>query len=180
VEPEKGLSAIRIAADIITRLPQGRLDENTTFNVGTIEGGSVRNTVPENTTIRGEFRSTSLESLDSIRIQVTEAIEEVKNLYPEADLENHLHTEFESYTLTDDDPSTNRTKRALESIGLEPIMKPSGGGTDGNVFRLNGISSVVVGMADHGMHTVREYVTIPDLVDAAHLCEALLRNEEAQ
>jgi len=180
VEPEKGLSAIRIAADIITRLPQGRLDENTTFNVGTIEGGSVRNTVPENTTIRGEFRSTSLESLDSIRIQVTEAIEEVKNLYPEADLENHLHTEFESYTLTDDDPSTNRTKRALESIGLEPIMKPSGGGTDGNVFRLNGISSVVVGMADHGMHTVREYVTIPDLVDAAHLCEALLRNEITQ
>ena len=180
VEPEKGLSAIRIAADIITRLPQGRLDENTTFNVGTIEGGSVRNTVPENTTIRGEFRSTSFESLDSIRIQVTEAIEEVKNLYPEADLENHLHTEFEAYTLTDDDPSTRRTKRALESIGLEPIMKPSGGGTDGNVFRLNGISSVVVGMADHGMHTVREYVTIPDLVDAAHLCEALLRDEEAQ
>jgi len=180
VEPEKGLSAIRIAADIITRLPQGRLDENTTFNVGTIEGGSVRNTVPENATIRGEFRSTSLESLDIIRIQVTEAIEEVKHLYPDADLENHLHTEFETYTLTNDDPSTNRTKRALESIGLEPIMKPSGGGTDGNVFRLNGISSVVVGMADHGMHTVREYVTIPDLVDAAHLCEALLRNQGDQ
>ena len=176
VEPEKGLSAIRIAAEIITRLPQGRLDENTTFNIGNIEGGTVRNAVPENTIIKGEFRSTSLESLDGLRVQIADVIKEVQDIYPEASLDDHLHTEFETYTLTDDDPATLRTKKALANIGLTPTMKPSGGGTDGNVFRLNGISSVVVGMADHGMHTVREFVTIPDLVDAAHLCEALLRD----
>ena len=176
VEPEKGLSAIQIAADIISRLPQGRLDENTTFNVGNIEGGTVRNAVPENTTIKGEFRSTSLESLDGLRVQIADVLKEVRDLYPDALVDDHLHTEFETYTLTDDDPATLRTKNALASIGLDPTMKPSGGGTDGNVFRLNGISSVVVGMADHGMHTVREFVTIPDLVDAAHLCEALLRD----
>ncbi|HIC49211.1 MAG TPA: M20/M25/M40 family metallo-hydrolase, partial [Dehalococcoidia bacterium] len=176
VEPEKGLSAIQIAAHIISRLPQGRLDENTTFNVGNIEGGTVRNAVPENTTIKGEFRSTSLESLDGLRVQIAEVLKEVRDLYPDALVDDHLHTEFETYTLTDDDPATLRTKNALASIGLDPTMKPSGGGTDGNVFRLNGISSVVVGMADHGMHTVREFVTIPDLVDAAHLCEALLRD----
>jgi len=176
VEPEKGLSAIQIAADIISRLPQGRLDENTTFNVGNIEGGTVRNAVPENTTIKGEFRSTSLESLDGLRVQIADVLKEVRDLYPDALVDDHLHTEFETYTLTHDDPATLRTKNALVSIGLDPTMKPSGGGTDGNVFRLNGISSVVVGMADHGMHTVREFVTIPDLVDAAHLCEALLRD----
>jgi tripeptide aminopeptidase len=54
-------------------------------------------------------------------------------------------------------------------------MKPSGGGTDGNIFRQRGISAVVVGMADTNMHTVREFVIISDLVDAAHLCETLLR-----
>ena len=176
VEPEKGLSAIRIAADIITRLPQGRLDENTTFNIGNIEGGTVRNAVPENTIIKGEFRSTSLESLDGLRVQIADVIKEVQDIYPEASLDDHLHTEFETYTLTDADPATLRTMKALANIGVTPTMKPSGGGTDGNVFRLNGISSVVVGMADHGMHTVREFVTIPDLVDAAHLCEALLRD----
>ncbi|MEC9278240.1 MAG: M20/M25/M40 family metallo-hydrolase [Chloroflexota bacterium] len=176
VEPEKGLSAIQIAADIISRLPQGRLDENTTFNIGNIEGGTVRNAVPENTTIKGEFRSTSLESLDGLRVQIADVLKEVRDLYPDALVDDHLHTEFQTYTLTDDDPATLRTKNALASIGLDPTMKPSGGGTDGNVFRLNGISSVVVGMADHGMHTVREFVTIPDLVDAAHLCEALLRD----
>jgi tripeptide aminopeptidase len=175
VEPEKGLSAIRIASEIITRLPQGRLDSETTFNVGNIQGGTVRNAVPENTLIKGEFRSRNLETLDNIRLQINEALKEVRGLFPEAVIEDHLHTEFETYTLTDDDPATSRVKSTLRDLGLEPVMRPSGGGTDGNVFRLRGISAVVVGMADHSMHTVREYVTIPDLVDAAHLCEALLR-----
>ena len=145
--------------------------------MGLIEGGTVRNAVPESTTVRGEFRSTNLENLDELRVQITDAINEVERLFPEATIDNDFHVEFETYTLTDDDPATMRVKETLRGLGLDPIMKSSGGGTDGNVFRLNGISSVVVGMADHGMHTVREYVTIPDLVDAAHLCEALLRVE---
>lgn len=175
VEPEKGLSSIRIAAEIISRLPQGRLSDDTTFNIGNIEGGTVRNAVPENTILKGEFRSRNLEALDTIQLQISEVTKEVRQLFPEAVIETHLHTEFETYTLTDDDPATNRVKKTLRSLGLEPTMRPSGGGTDGNIFRTHGISSVVIGMADHGMHTVREYVTIPDLVDAAHLCETLLR-----
>ena len=179
VEPEKGLSAIRIAAELITRLPQGRLDEETTFNIGTIEGGSVRNTVAETTIIHGEFRSRNIETLDDIRVQVSEALDEVREMFPEAELDDHLHTEFETYTLSDDDAATSRVVSALEGLGLEPMFQPSGGGTDGNVFRLRGMSAVVVGMADHGMHTVREYVVIPELVDTAHLCEALLRQQDS-
>ena len=178
VEPEKGISAIRIAAELIVRLPQGRLDEESTFNIGTIEGGSVRNTVAETTLIRGEFRSRNLETLDDVRFQISEALKEVRGMFPEAELDDHLHTEFETYTLSSDDPATARVTDALRRLGLEPDMRPSGGGTDGNVFRLRGISSVVVGMADHGMHTVREYVIIPELVDTAHLCEALIRTHE--
>ena len=175
VEPEKGLSAIRVAAELITRLPQGRLDRETTFNVGTIEGGQVRNAVPESTTIVGEFRSMNIETLDSVRMQLGESLDEVRKQFPEAVIEDHLQTDFETYVLTDGEPALERVEAALRSIGLEPTMKPSGGGTDGNVFRLKGISAVVVGMADTGMHTKTEYVTIPDLVDAAHFCEAVIR-----
>ena len=174
VEPEKGLSAIRIATELMARLPQGRLDDETTFNIGTIEGGSVRNAVPENTLVTGEFRSRNLETLDGVHLQLMEAIEEVRRMFPEAVIEDHLHTEFESYNLTEDDPATKRVMSTLRTLGLEPTLRPSGGGTDGNIFRQRGISAVVVGMADHDMHTVREYVTISDLVDAAHLCETLL------
>ena len=175
VEPEKGLSAIRIASEIVTRLPQGRIDNETTFNVGTIEGGSVRNAVAESASLRGEFRSRNLSTLDGIRLDLTAAIDEVKRMFPEAVIDDQLHTEFEAYVLTDDDPATRRVTTALRTLGLEPAMAPSGGGTDGNVFRRHGISAVVVGMADHNMHTVREYVTIPDLMDAARLCETLLK-----
>ena len=174
VEPEKGLSAIRIATELMARLPQGRLDDETTFNIGTIEGGSVRNAVPENTLVTGEFRSRNLETLDGVHLQLMEAIEEVRRMFPEAVIEDHVHTEFESYNLTEDDPATKRVMSTLRTLGLEPTLRPSGGGTDGNIFRQRGISAVVVGMADHNMHTVREYVTISDLVDAAHLCETLL------
>ena len=175
IEPEKGLSAIRIAAEIITRLPQGRLDEETTFNIGTIRGGAVFNAVPETAVVRGEFRSRNLETFDSIRLQLTEAIVDVRSMFPEAVVEERLDTLFETYTLTEEDPAASRVRTALRTLGLEPTTLPSGGGTDGNVFRGRGISAVVLGMATQGMHTVREYVAIPDLVDAAHICETLLR-----
>ncbi len=175
IEPEKGLSAIRIASEIVTRLPQGRLDEETTFNVGTIEGGSVRNAVPELTILTGEFRSLNLETMDAVLLQLNEALGEVRGMFPEAVIDDHLHTEFEAYSLDESDPMVRRIMDALDRLGMRPTMGTSGGGSDGNIFRQRGIRSVVVGMGDHGMHTVREYVTIPDLVDAAHLCEELIR-----
>ena len=176
VEPEKGISAIRIASELVNQLPNGRLDQETTFNVGTFESGSTRNTVPETAIIRGEFRSINIENIYSLKSQLKEIISNIRSQFPEAKVHDNITTEFHSYTLPNDDPSTHRVKKALESLGLTPLMKPSGGGTDGNVFRLNGINSTVVGMADNNMHSIREFVTIPDLVDAAHFCEQVLRS----
>ena len=176
VEPEKGISAIRVAAELIIRLPQGRLSSDTTFNIGLIEGGSVRNTVPENARIVGEFRSQDLEVIDNLGLEISQALETVRSMYPEAILDQHLHTEFEHYEFGETDRTYGRVAGALRELGLEPQMKASGGGTDGNIFRQRGITSVVVGMADTGMHTVREHVKIPELVDAARFCEVLLRD----
>ena len=175
VEPEKGLSAIKLVAELISRLPQGRLDAETTFNVGTVKGGNVRNTVPESASLVGEFRSTDLETLDGLRLQITEALDAVRRRFPDATIEDHIHTDFEAYTLSDDDPATRRVKGVIRSVGLRPTMKHSGGGSDANIFRLKGISAVVVGIADHHMHTLQEYVTIPDLLDVARFSEALIR-----
>jgi tripeptide aminopeptidase len=169
------LSAIRVATEIISRLPQGRLDQETTFNLATINGGTVRNAVPETTELTGEFRSSNEESLEAVRLQLEQAVEAARQMFPEAGIEVESRTQFHSYRLTDDDPALKRVKAALESLGLQPTMKASGGGSDANVFRLKGISAVVVGMATRNMHTVREEVRIPELVQAALLCETLLR-----
>ena len=175
-EPEKGLSSIKIASEIIARLPQGRLDSESTFNTGTIEGGSVRNAVPEQTILTGEFRSINIETMDNMQVQMADAISEVRSLFPEAEISEHFETEFESYSLNEEDPAVQRVVQALNKIGMQPTMGKSGGGSDGNIFRQRGIQSVVVGMGDHGMHSVREFVTISDLVDAAHLCEEIIRD----
>ena len=87
VEPEKGLSAIRIASDIISQLPQGRLDEETTINVGTISGGSVRNAVPEDVTFSGEFRSRNTETLELTRLQVLQVLQAAREKYQDASID---------------------------------------------------------------------------------------------
>ena len=127
VEPEKGLSAIRIAAELITRLPQGRLDEETTFNIGNIRGWHGAKCRSGDHHHHGEFRSRNIETLDNIRVQISEALDEVREMFPEANLEDHLHTEFETYTLTDDDPATERVVGALRGLGLDPVFRDSGG-----------------------------------------------------
>ena len=174
-DPENGLSAIRIAADMITRLPQGRLDGETTFNVGTIQGGTVRNAVPESTAVIGEFRSINVEAIDDLNQQLDVVLAKIRAMYPDAEIDADLTTEFENYRVPDTDPMMVRIQNAVRGLGMKPILKSTGGGSDGNIFRQKGINAVVVGMADHNMHTVREYVTIPDLVDAAHLCEEMVR-----
>ncbi|MQG21375.1 MAG: M20/M25/M40 family metallo-hydrolase [SAR202 cluster bacterium] len=174
VEPENGISSIQAAADIIAALPQGRLDDDTTFNTAIIEGGSVRNAVPENTIVKGEFRSRNAESLALARKQFEAAIEKTKASFPEATISHSLNTEFEMYNISDNEPVLQQIQKGLKAIGLEPELEPTGGGQDANILRENGINAIAVGMSSHNAHTVREYVEISELVNAAKLCEQML------
>ena len=128
VEPEKGLSAIKIAAEIISELPQGRLDEETTFNVGTISGGSVRNAVPEQATFTGEFRSRNLETLDLLQLQARGIFDQVRDRYKEAIIEDGFNVEFNTYTVRPGEKMLELAKRNLDAMGLPLRLEPSGGG----------------------------------------------------
>ena len=177
VEPEKGLSAIKIAAEIISELPQGRLDEETTFNVGTISGGSVRNAVPEQATFTGEFRSRNLETLDLLQLQARGIFDQVRDRYKEAIIKDGFNVEFNTYTVRPGEKMLELAKRNLDAMGLPLRLEPSGGGTDANVMREHGIECIVVGMATNEMHTVREFVIIPDLVNAATFCRRVITEQ---
>jgi tripeptide aminopeptidase len=174
VEPEKGLSAIRIATDIINQLPQGRLDEESTFNVGLISGGSVRNSVPALTTFGGEFRSRNSETFDLLKMQLLTTLEQARERYSEATIDEDLEVMFQMYNLDPEESIVRLATRVMGEMGMAPDIRPSGGGTDGNVFRLNGIANVVVGMSTNEMHTVNEYVVIPDLVNTAKFCRQVV------
>jgi tripeptide aminopeptidase len=174
VEPEKGLSAIRIATEIIQQLPQGRLDPQTTFNVATIHGGAVRNAVPERASFGGEARSHDRESLQRVRMYIEQVLKDTRERHPDAKIEETFKIEFEAYALDEKEAIVGRVTETLRSMGLEPSFAPSGGGTDGNVFRLRGIQAIVMGVATHSMHTVREYVIPSELEQAAAFCQAFL------
>ncbi len=174
VEPEKGLSAIRIASEIISELPHGRLDEETTFNVGLIAGGSVRNAVPAEATFGGEFRSRNTETLDLLRMQVLTTLERARERYRDATIQEDLEVMFRMYNLDPNDPIVRRVTQVLGGMNLIPDIRPSGGGTDANAMRLHGIDCVVVGMSTNAMHTVNEYVVVPDLVNTARFCQRVM------
>ena len=178
IEPEKGLSAIRIATDIISELPQGRLDEETTFNVGLISGGTVRNAVPVEATFGGEFRSRNTESLDLLRMQVLTTLEQARKKYQDATIQEEIEVLFHMYNLDPNDPIVRHVTQVLGDMRLPPDIQPSGGGTDANAMRLNGIDCVVVGMSTYEMHTVNEYVMIPDLMNTARFCERVMSTNQ--
>ena len=174
VEPEKGLSAIRIATDIIGDLPQGRLDEETTFNVGLITGGTVRNAVPVEASFGGEFRSHNTETIDLLRMQVSETLRRAREKYQDATIREELEMMFQMYLLDPNEAIVQLVTHQLRNMSMQPNIHPSGGGTDANAMRLNGVQCVVVGMATNEMHTVSEYVVIPDIMATAQFCQNIL------
>ena len=127
VEPEKGLSAIRIASEIIQDLPQGRLDEESTFNVGLISGGTVRNAVPVEAYFGGEFRSRNTETFDLLRMQVLATLQQAREKYRDASIEEELEVLFLTYNLDPEEPVVRMSRRIMEEMNLTPNIQPSGG-----------------------------------------------------
>lgn len=178
VEPEKGLSAIKIATELISELPEGRLDEETTFNIGLISGGTVRNAVPVNSKISGEFRSQNTETVELLKLQLNSTISKFQERYEKSSIEYDTETMFKMYRINEETKIVKSVFNTLKTLGLEPNIKPSGGGTDANIMLSHGIDCIVVGMATNEMHTVDEYVVIPDLINAAKLTENLSQKND--
>jgi tripeptide aminopeptidase len=176
VEPEKGVPAITIAAEAVLGLPQGRLDHETTGNVGTIRGGLVRNAVPEHTVIEGEMRSMEFEKVDSLVTRAKDHLAEVQQRHPDARVESRFHLGYPGYKLEPGDPAADLVFGVLRAMGMEPDPHPVGGGTDGNVFRGHGISSIVIGRGGYNQHTKDEYLVIPEMLDCARVVEAAIRS----
>ncbi|WP_322795933.1 M20/M25/M40 family metallo-hydrolase [Tepidiforma sp.] len=175
LEPEKGIPAITIAAEIVSGLPQGRLDPETTGNVGVIRGGLVRNAVPDSCLVQGELRSMVQERAETLATRVAVHLDEVRRRHPGARIEGAVRLAYPGYRLEPDDPAVRLLYPVLRSLGFEPNPHPVGGGTDGNVFRGHGIASVVIGRGGYNQHTREEYLVIPEMLDCARVVEACLR-----
>ncbi len=175
LEPEKGIPAISIAAEIVAGLPQGRLDPETTGNVGIIRGGLVRNAVPEHCLVQGEIRSMVEERAVALVRNARTHIERVAAAHPGARIDATFRLAYPGYRLEPGDPAVELLFPVLRSLGFEPDPHPVGGGTDGNEFRGRGIAAIVIGRGGYNQHTRDEYLVIPEMLDCARVVEAAAR-----
>ena len=160
--PEEGRSAIAAAARAIAELRLGRLDDETTANVGTIAGGTARNIVPEWCTFEAEARSHDERKLQDL---VQEMLDSITFAAQAADceVETQIEETYRGYRFRREDVPVRLAADALRAVGVEPTYALTGGGADANVFTTRGIPCVNVanGMAE--IHTPDEHVAVADL-----------------
>jgi tripeptide aminopeptidase len=175
VEPEKGISALVIAGHLLTRLPLGRIDAETTANIGYLEGGLKRNIIPEHAFLDGEIRSRDQSKLDHYTGEFRRVFDEVAALYPEAQLDLDIRNTYPAYRVDGDHPTVAMIARALGEMGVAPQLEGSGGGSDANVFFENGIVALPVGIGVRSFHTKEETAMIPEILQGVEMCERVLR-----
>ena len=174
LEPEKGISALLIAADILGRLPLGRIDEETTSNIGRMEGGLKRNIIPETAFLDGEFRSRSNNKLADLERKFRGVFDEVASRYPEAKIDLDITNSYQAYDIDPESETVAIISRALAGMGLAPILESTGGGSDANVFIEKGIAAIPVGIGVRDFHTTWETALISEVMLGAQMCEGLV------
>ncbi|MBU0996194.1 MAG: M20/M25/M40 family metallo-hydrolase [Proteobacteria bacterium] len=180
--PEKGVNAISVAAHAISKLEIGRIDHETTCNIGKIQGGMATNVVPSLVTIEGEARSMNPLKVEKVMANVLNTFKETVESFRKNSPDTHLpaldiatELEFPGTDIPDNHPVVKLAQQASKNLGhaLKPVT--IGGGADANIFFGKGIITGVLcpGMTDP--HTVRESVKVDDMVFAVRQLLEIIR-----
>lgn len=168
VAPEKGVSAITIAAKAIAKMPLGRIDEETTANIGRFAGGTQTNIVCDHVEILAEARSLIGEKMEAQANIMKEAFESTaKEMGGEAIVE--VDVMYPGFKYGHGDHVVEIAKKAVENIGRTPSLTQSGGGSDANVIAGFGIPTVNLAVGYEEIHTTKEKMPIEELVKVAEL-----------
>ena len=181
--PEEGMSAIRIASEAIAAMRLGRLDAETTANLGVIEGGLAGNIVPAWVRVRGETRSQSLEQLEVQTAHMRRCFEaaaarhrvRVGERHHEARVETEVDRQYGRLDVRDDAAIVRLVQSAAGAMGRRCRTRATGGGSDANVFVERGLEVANLACGMREIHTVNEWVDLRDLVLTAGLLVETVR-----
>jgi tripeptide aminopeptidase len=178
VHPEEGINAIVIASRAISGMTLGRVDAESTANIGKIRGGEATNIVPELVELEGEARSIQE---PKVKQQVAHMVEQLETaaraLGGSAEVQQEMN--YRGYRLSEDDPPIRLAMKAMQRLGIKPILEPSCGGTDGNQFNAAGIPTATLCTGGGNAHGRDEYCNIPVMVRCAELAQAIVREAAA-
>lgn len=173
VAPEKGISAITVAAKAVAQLKLGRLDEETTANIGRFEGGKATNIVCDEVTIFAEARSIDEAKLNAQTAHMKETFERVaKENGARAEVEVALS--YPGFRVTEADKVVQIAQAAAKAVGREPQLGISGGGSDANVIAGFGIPTVNLSVGYEEIHTTNERIPVEELEKLADLLEQII------
>ncbi len=190
-EPEKGINAIVLAARAIAGLRLGRIDSETTCNIGFIECAGATNIVPETVHVKGEARSHDAATLEQVTREIASVFEETIQNAPEKETDGDLprlttaiQNQFPHTFIPEDHPVVTIARKAAENLGRELVSKKTGGGSDANIFFSKNILTGVIGTGMRDAHTVRENIRLADMVKTVALIVEIMgvhadRGEEA-
>lgn len=183
VAPESGISAIRIAAEAITAMKLGRIDEETTANIGVIKGGEATNIITNLVTLRGEARSLDDAKLEAQTAHMIKCLEDaaakqevtVDGVTTKASVESHVTREYHAMDVSDDSRVVRLVVEAASRMGLDVKTLASGGGCDANIFNKRGIECANLGTGMRAIHTVKEWLDVKDMYASAEMTLEIMR-----
>jgi len=168
IEPEKGINAIVVASEAIAAMPLGRIDDETTANVGIIHGGFARNIVCESVYIACEARSHNKEKL-AIQVSKMRECAEAACRRHGAELAFEDTLEYESFSLSPDDRIIKLLDRAAKARGFELSLIATGGGSDANVLNSIGVPAANLPVGMHAVHGTSEYADLRETAETVEL-----------
>jgi len=177
IEPEKGISAIKIAADAITRIPFGRIDGETTTNIGVIIGGKATNVVTEEVFVKGEARSRNRARLDEVTDRIKTAFEETARAHG-GECQTRIDLEYSGYSVDPGSEIVSILTAAAGECGITLQPEESGGGSDVNNVITAGIETVDLGIGMNNVHSVSENIKISDMAKAAEFMIEIIKAVE--
>lgn len=178
VEPENGINSIMAASEAITKMDIGRLDKETTANVGKFNGGVARNIVPENTTLELEARSLKLLKLEKLTRSMIQKLKSASKKYG-TKLKLKVIREYDGFKIKRDETPFIIAKTVLENMGIIPNAVSTGGGSDINIFNSKGKRAVNLSSGMENVHTNKEFVKVAELEKLAvlvlELCKFVIK-----
>src|SRR6478736_1385714 len=174
VAPERGVSAITIASRAISKMPLGRIDEETTANIGRFEGGTQTNIVCDRVDILAEARSLIPEKMEAQVAKMKEAFETAaQEMGGRAEVD--IKVMYPGFKFGDGDHVVEVAKKAVANIDRPSRLLQSGGGSDANVIAGFDIPTVNLAVGYEDIHTTNEKIPVEELVKTSELVVSIIK-----
>ncbi|MCK5436872.1 MAG: M20/M25/M40 family metallo-hydrolase [Desulfobulbaceae bacterium] len=182
LNPEEGISAIVIASKAISNMVLGRIDEETTANIGIISGGTATNIVPDHVTVQGEVRSHSEEKLEANTREIESKFLNALNSVTLSPGKGHLppkvifcsDRQFPAFRLSESEETLVLVQRAASVLSRDIEFVVAGGGSDANIFNGYGLSTAIISTGMTKVHTTDEFIHLHDMARTSELIFTIL------